>query len=151
MSMNRREFVKYLALTAGAAALPPQIAALEQYYEINTPITPGPYLAMDEVYIGGIANIGSTPLKIGFYQNGLVILNCSLNAFGGCYFWRGALDHKIIANPANELTWKISYFDNGTLTDQKVREIIDGTASFVTSDGKRQRVAIDKATGVVGV
>jgi len=36
--MDRREFVKTLALwAAGAAAMPEQVKAFEQYYDVNSP------------------------------------------------------------------------------------------------------------------
>jgi hypothetical protein len=149
--VNRREFVQYLALTAaGAAALPKQVAAFEQYYDINTPRTPGPYMAMDEVSISGLVPYGSTPLQTIFYQRGAVILNASFNAFGGLYFWRAPPDGKVITNAANEITWKMVL--RGTeqeISDEWVKSNLEGHIRFVDSDGVRQCIPIDKARGTV--
>jgi hypothetical protein len=159
--MNRREFVQYLAFTAaGAAALPKQIAAFEQYYDVNVPRSAGPYLAMDEVSISGLVMDTSTPVRLVFYQFGHIVLNASLNAFGGVYFWRAPPDGKIIASTADDITWKMSFASQsspyqpmlsdrlpGPIYDDWVKNNIGGQISFIDSEMRRRYIPIDKASG----
>ncbi len=56
MQMDRRGFVKFLALiAAGAAALPEQVAAFEHYYEVNTPHVASGLVSVDEIWLTGMA------------------------------------------------------------------------------------------------
>src|SRR5712671_119771 len=104
--MNRRDFVKGLAcLTAGASALPAQLAVFEHYYEVNTPKTLLPLAAVDEIYIAGMAD-HSVPAWIEVFKHGEEqALNLGLNLFGGVVRWVAAPDQKIITP---QLRWRIT-------------------------------------------
>ncbi len=129
MSMNRRDFVKFLALTAaGAAALPQQIAAFESYYEANTPQTSEELLAVDEIWASGMASC-STVVKMIFFpeaQSGGMTLG--MNAFGGMIRWAAMPDQKIIIRKRH-LTWDISGNSNPS--------ILEGHVSYIGQDRRR--------------
>jgi hypothetical protein len=95
---NRRDFVKWLALTAaGMAALPQQIEAFEKYYEANTPelVKPGALVAVDEIMLSGMAT-ASLPVAFKFYRMDYEALNFGVNLFGGLLRWVATPDQKLI-------------------------------------------------------
>ncbi len=142
--MNRRDFVKSLALlAAGAAALPEQIAAFERYYEVNTPKTALPLLAFDELSISGMAT-RSVRVFVKFFDGDQVVLPAALNAFGGQYFWRGAPDNKIVTS---KLRWEITSPD---VNDKDaLLTMICGGVSYLDQDLVRHRCQITSCDNAV--
>lgn len=107
--MNRRDFVKFLALiSAGVAARPDQIAAFEQYYDANTPAVERPLVAVDEIYLCGMAP-RSTRLRTTFFPDAQA-MHLGLNAFGGAMRWLAAPDQKIILR-RHHVAWDIESED----------------------------------------
>lgn len=87
--MNRRDFLRNIALVAiGHAALPQQIEALTNIFDINAPKLSAGLIAIDEIYIGGMAE-KSAPTIFEFIKssNKSPILNLSMNLFGGVVRW----------------------------------------------------------------
>lgn len=139
--MNRRDFVKSLALlAAGASALPAQIAVFEQYYEANTPKISGPLIAMDEIIISGMAG-RSARVHVQVFGNGELRLNLGLNAFGGVLFWRAAPDSKIVTS---QLGWSITCPDEGFDVS-----MLQGGISYLDDKFKRQLCPIESLAGAI--
>lgn len=158
---TRRDFIQQLALlAAGAAALPTQVAAFEQYYNANTPLRGDDFIAIDEISLSGLAYV-STRLKVEFWQGDQQILAPSYNAFGGTYFWRASPDGKIIARPG-DITWKMFLFQRSAMTrsekDEEPIEMpvhdmryVDGHIKYIRSeDMVRRTQIISTARGSVG-
>ena len=140
--MDRRAFVKFLALmAAGAAAKPEQIAAYEHYYDVNTPATDGPFIAVDEVMLGGTARL-STVVQVRILSQSTNTLNLAINAFGGIFRWHAAPDQKIITD---ELSWHIEYDPN----DIAINKILNGHISYITQAGIRKYMPLTKAHGII--
>lgn len=148
--MDRREFVKMLALlAAGTAALPSQIGAFEQYYNANTPSV-GPFLAIDEISFAGLSQTNS-PLKVEILQGNNLLLACGLNTFGGVFLWRAQPDGKIVDNP-DKVSWKMTRYWNGIATEPDDRWIQDNLHShvrFIDSNSRRHTLPIITACGTV--
>ncbi len=136
--MNRREFVKFLALIgAGTAALPEQVSAFETFYEANTPQVANGIISIDEVLIGGVAT-GSTPVSVQVFDGKKSVLNFGMNLFGGMFRW-AAMPKQEIIMPENQLTWEINapahqYDGQISFIDQRGlrRSILLGNKSMVT-------------------
>jgi hypothetical protein len=104
--MDRREFVKFLALlAAGAAAMPQQVEAFTHYFETNTPLTPSGLICVDEIYIGGTAS-KSTVARVQVLRDEEIVLNFSLNLFGGIVRWVAA-PQQMLMGVEGDLTVKI--------------------------------------------
>jgi hypothetical protein len=106
--MDKREFIKSMALlAAGIAASPMQVEAFERYYTANTPDAPaGRLIAVDAVTIGGLAS-KSMPAHFNFYTADRIVLPFGINLFGGVIFWKATADEKIITTKSN-FNWNIS-------------------------------------------
>ncbi len=143
--MDRRDFVKSLALlAAGAAALPQQIAVFERYYEVNTPKTAAPLIAFDEVSVSGMAT-RSVRTFINFFDGDqLLALPVGLNAFGGIYFWRAPADGKIVTR---RLRWEITSPD----VDDKdaLLCMVHGGFTYLDQDLVRHKGQFDACEGVI--
>ncbi len=95
--MDRREFVRFIALmAAGTAAMPEQVEAFTHYFETNTPLTPSGLVCVDEIYIGGTAT-KSTVAKVQLLCDDEPVLNLALNLFGGVVRWVAAPQQMIMA------------------------------------------------------
>lgn len=132
--MNRRKFVSFLALlAAGAAARPEQIAAFEKYYDANTPwLTDGGLIAVDELYIGGIAT-RSVPMTWKVYCSTNCVLNLGFNAFGGVLRWVAAPDQKLVTVPA-DFNWSLKASEG---FDADPYSVIQGHILYIDQDGFR--------------
>ncbi len=128
-SMQRRDFLKFLALLATPAAVKPeQIAAFEHYYDLNSP-KEMPLIALDEIFVSGLA-AKSTRVKIDIFRGTDLILPFGLNAFGGITRWVATPDQKIIATPS-DLRWNIDFLDDGSMKE------ITGYISYIDGTGLR--------------
>lgn len=146
--MNRRDFVKYLALVgAGLSAQPSQIAAFERYYEVNTPQTVDELVAVDEVFVSGIATC-STPIAMELFPSALSGgMNMALNAFGGIVRWMAPPDGKI-AIRKSELVWSFTLIGREA---PPFEDVATGYISYVCQDGKRINHRITDWTNRVAV
>jgi hypothetical protein len=109
--MERREFIRHLALlAAGVAALPEQILAFERLYTVNAPpahVTKG-LIAVKDVYLGGLAE-RSTPVIADFFTTkGQPNIRLALNLFGGVVRWVGAPDCPLRVASFEEFHWEIT-------------------------------------------
>lgn len=141
--MNRRDFVKFLALMcAGAAARPEQIEAFERYYEVNSPHTLDGLVAVDEVYLSGMAGT-ATPLRMGFFPNAEAGRLClGMNAFGGIVRWAATPDQKIIIRE-RDIGWSIVHATSkGDVTSGPFKYIAEGHISYIDQNGKRINLPI---------
>lgn len=128
--MNRRDFIKFVALTAaGTSALPQQLAALERYYEINSPQVEG-LISVDEVIISGMADHPSIILQCDFFSNNNNVLNFGLNACGAVLRWIAAPNQQIVTN---KFRWEIK--DVGDLENQNIP--IYGHINYIDQQGIR--------------
>jgi len=108
--MNRRDFVKFLALTgAGVGALPAQVEALERYYEANTPMVDEPLVAVDEIYLSGLAS-RSMRISAKFFHDSEHPQHYGFNAFGGIFLWRAQVDQKVVLRKEH-VTWALEALD----------------------------------------
>ena len=138
--MTRREFIRNLALiAAGATALPEQIDALEQFYERNAPAGLTTLLAVDSIFIGGIAPI-STPLIFDLMLGNQMKLRFPWNAFGGVMQWSAMPDQRILAAPG-DLRWNVRgpmyKYENHVSP-----EYIEGYIGFIDPNGIRQSLPL---------
>ncbi len=141
--MDRRQFVKSLALlAAGAAALPEQIDVFERYYEANTPKTALPLLAVDEVSISGMAT-RSTRVAVDFFAGDELKLRAGLNAFGGIYFWRSPPDGKIVTP---KLRWVMTSPDVG---GEDLLSMVHSSISYLDQGLVRRTLPLLSCEGVL--
>jgi hypothetical protein len=140
--MDRRDFVKFIALlAAGAAARPEQIAAFERYYDINTPAAGNGFVAVDEVILGGMATT-SMPVLFTLLRDDERVMRFGYNAFGGIVRWAAMPDQKIVA-ASGELRWQLDQ------SDATVKRWLTGQINYIDQDGRRQFLDIETAAGVV--
>jgi hypothetical protein len=145
--MDRREFVRFLALTAaGAAALPEQIGAFERYYDLNAAKADNGLVAVDEVFISGLAP-RSLRLKIDIMHLDEIKLPLGLNAFGGIVRWASAPDQKIVV-PGHELEWRINVIDEAP--DFDAMRYLTGHISYIDQDGLRMNKLLTTLRGNLG-
>ncbi len=144
--MDRREFVKFLALlAAGATAAPEQIEAFRHYYNMNTPNTAAPLVAVDEVFISGMAD-RALPVTFDILLRGppeQIKLALGLNAFGGCVRWCAMGDQKIVAADT-DFMWRLARADGGDRLEPKN---FHGHISYVDQDGIRGIRVLDTVEG----
>jgi hypothetical protein len=108
--MNRRDFVKFLALTgAGVGALPAQVEAFERYYEANTPMVDEPLVAVDEIYLSGLAS-RSMRISAKFFHDSEHPRHYGFNAFGGMFLWHAQADQKVVLRKEH-VTWALEALD----------------------------------------
>jgi hypothetical protein len=140
--MNRRDFIKLIAvMSAGTAALPQQIAAFETFYLKNSPLLGEPFICLDEVSISGLAT-DSAPVRIDIFDGDENVLPCGLNAFGGVYFWRAGPEHKIVM-PSRKAMWKVgSPYD-----DAWIKTHTSGYFSYIDQDGIRVKKLLKAVEG----
>jgi len=79
-------------------------------------------------------------------------LSCSINAFGGIFYWRGLPNHCIVAKP-RQVIWKMKLLKDGKWDDEPSDELVkanlDGGISFIDQDSKRHNIPWTAARGVV--
>lgn len=144
--MNRDEFVRFIAaLSAGNNVKSQQLAAFERYYDLNSPKTKHRLVAVDDIWVGGIASV-SLPLKIEFFCGFEPKLNFGINAFGGTMRWLAAPDQKIITL-ASWFHWRMENpLMQAVLNDSKqFQEHVTGHISYIDQDGLRNNLPIIKA------
>lgn len=147
--MNRRDFVKFLALVgAGAAALPEQIAAFERYYEVNTPLVDSGLVSVGEVFLAGMAQ-KSLPMMFNVTYLGEVKLALGINAFGGLCRWIAMPDQKIVL-PAREFVWDIRGLDDGHSDITMSPFPLTGHISYIDQTAVRYTRVITKTHGNLG-
>jgi len=145
--MNRRDFVKYMALiAAGTAAQSEQIAAYLTYYEANIPQTTLPLAAIDEIFIGGKASHSVRATFQLLIQDEGPTLSFSLNLYGGIVRWVAAPDGKIV-RARDEVGWHFQQFPGDLHEGEKLSGLMDGYISFVDQDAKRHYVPVVSAIG----
>ena len=137
--MNRREFIRHLALiAAGSTAISQQIDALERFYEANAPAGASTLIALDDICIGGVAPV-STPLIFDLLRGDRMVLRFPWNAFGGMVRWSPMPDQRLIAAPG-ELRWEIRPPEAyGTHVSPSC---VEGFIGFIDSDGLRQTIPL---------
>jgi hypothetical protein len=139
--MDRREFVKFLGcLAAGTSALPAQVEAFTKYYDTNMPHGAGPFVAIDEVFLSGMAT-RSAPVYFSMYDENRLVLPVGINLFGGSVLWRAAADQKIGVR-ANDLNWRIKHSNPLDFKNEFIGQI-----SYIDSNGVRCRRQIDALQG----
>lgn len=128
MKVDRRKFIKHLALiAAGSAALPAQIQAFEKYYEENTPRVFDDLIAVDEIMISGLGG-SSLPVDFVVYEGAEMQLSFAINLFGGILRWVAAPDQKIILDPI-DLRIETTVQNVGEL--KRLKREIRGHVSYV--------------------
>lgn len=143
--MNRREFIKHIALmAAGASALPEQLQAFEAYFLRNTPLLGEPFICFDELTVAGLAE-KSAPVRIAIFDGDNNVLSGGLNAFGGAYYWRGFQDQKIMMS-LRQARWKIEGCYSG-FDDHWVKTFLAASVSYIDQDGIRVRKLIHAGEG----
>lgn len=97
--MNRRDFCRQLALiAAGAAALPSQIEAFTNLYEVNSRGLSGvDMISINNITICGLAG-HSLPTHIDLMRGDTLVLPMGINLFGGMMIWYAHPGNCIIAN-----------------------------------------------------
>ena len=147
--MDRKKFARFLALTAASqAAIPEQIAAFEHYFNINAPSSGGPFVAVDEIYLGGIAH-ESTPIIFDVLKYDEVILPLSFNAFGGVVRWMAMPLQQIIVPPA-DFKWRVRHVcktERLPVESAFVIKNFTGVISYIDQTGLRHYKQIIVARG----
>jgi hypothetical protein len=140
--MNRREFVKFLGcLAAGTSALPAQVEAFTKYYDTNTPQGSGPFVAIDEVFMSGMAS-HNTPVYAKLYHQDEVVLPFGINLFGGILLWRAGPDQKIVGL-RDDFLWLLEPRSSSPMA---LSDVV-GQISYIDSNGVRRRRQIDALLG----
>jgi hypothetical protein len=153
MQTTRRDFVRMMALlAAGAAALPEQIDVFQRYYEANTPLIGGPFIAVDEVFIGGLASGGSTPIRLNLFAEDINVLPLALNAFGGVAFWRASPDGKLVSQ-CSDFRYAIEHLGDDSEwrrpSDSWIRQTVHGYIKYIDEDALRHTVLLETAAGTL--
>ncbi len=151
--MTRREFVEHIALlAAGAAALPQQIAAFTNYYEINAAKSATGLVAIDEIYIGGMATC-SVPMTFDFFTresdaSSTFLLKLAMNTFGSVVRWVAAPDQKIVV-PAGNFHWQATGVEPllADVSGERMDRQFAGYISYIQQDGLRVATPLGKAHG----
>lgn len=146
--MDRRDFVKFIALmAAGVAAAPEQIAAYEHYYDVNAPrLAPKGLIAVDEIWISGLASC-STAARLELVREPRCVLHFGLNLYGGVVRWAAMADQKILA-PKGGLVWDLTGHRNGESTKLRTEDFC-GQISYIDPDGCRQYQSLAEGHGVL--
>lgn len=145
--MNRREFVKHLALlAAGAAALPSQVAAFERLYEANTsgPLaTSTSLLSVNDIVIG----FGGTPRDaaavVRFFNGESAPLAFPLNT-RATIRWIPAPDCPFLTS-RDRFRWSVDDV-YGRWTREEIAATLTGSIRYTDMDGVIQNAAIDGRT-----
>ena len=136
--MNRRDFVKFLALTgAGVGALPAQVEAFERYYEANTPMVDEPLVAVDEIYLSGLAS-RSMRISAKFFHDSEYPRHYGFNAFGGIFLWRAQADQKVVLRKEH-VTWALEALD---APSEQWRDLGVGHISYVDQTSVRRNLQL---------
>lgn len=137
--MDRRSFIKGLALlAAGAAARPERVAAFEHFYTVNAPVGSAPLIAVDEIMLSGNATL-PVPVVIDFFrENGDVAHSWGLNTYGGFLRWAAMPDGKILTP---SFGWKIRNYEDFAHTR------LLGTISYLDQNLKRHTCLIEAIEG----
>jgi hypothetical protein len=144
--MDRREFVKFIALmSAGAAALPEQVSAFERYYDINTPRVGKQFAGVDEIMLCGTAT-RSVVVKANFHKEDELILPLSFNAFGGIMRWVAAPQQTIMCLPG-DFSWRIE-MDTGR-SGEKPKDLFSGHVSYIDNEGFRRTKLLTELSGTL--
>lgn len=148
VGMNRRDFCKFLSLTvAGAAILPAQAQAFEHYFDVNCPPGEGPFVAVDEIMLFGMASV-STPIVMTCHCRTLQ-MQMGINAFGGIMRWSAGPLQTIMAE-LHDFWWEFQHprvdeFHSRDMADLQVRDALRGHVSYVDSTGLRHLKSFDRA------
>ena len=144
--MNRREFVRFMALmSAGAAALPEQLSAFERYYDINTPQIGEQFAGVDEVFLCGCAS-RSVVVRASFYKEDELIMPLAFNAFGGVLRWVATPLQTIMCLPT-DFSWRIA-METGH-TDEKPKHIFSGHIGYIDNEGFRRTKLLTELNGTL--
>jgi hypothetical protein len=154
--MNRRDFIRHLAiLAAGMSAMPAQVDAFEQMFELNAPrdtVGRG-LLAVRHIIIGGMAK-KSTPVTARFFRGQPEIhrtVACyGLNLFGGAVQWMTAPDEPIIAESIGgpfDFQWDVRGGD-GELVDA---DVLVGCVRYIDQGGMWRMAPLTPKGGLHGV
>src|SRR4030095_7014978 len=131
--MNRRDFIKHLALlAAGAAALPDQILAFEKSIELNAidKIDKG-LIFIDDIILSGMSG-HSFPLYASIFTNDKPDLNFGLNLFGGIFRWVAVPGHSLRVTIPEKFIWEL----DGIRELPQINSDIMGGFRLVNQDGK---------------
>jgi hypothetical protein len=143
--MNRRNFIRGMALlAAGAAALPEQIDFFERYYTANAPASEllG---AMDEVWMSGTALV-SMPVTLRIFRVGTDenLYTWGINLLGGVLRWVPTPDQKVIIGEPG-LRWELS-----GISQEEMDNCFNGQVNYVGRDLVRRYMPIKALNGLVG-
>jgi len=146
-TMDRRDFIKFIAaMCAGAAAMPAQLEAFEHYYFVNAPKTAGSLIAIDEILISGIAT-RSFPVTLKLFRTNEYLMDCSCNLFGGIMRWYAGPDQKILIHP-RDFRWEFVAHndrDDRNLLALNVETLLTGHISYIEQSGLRQTIPLTQS------
>lgn len=129
--MNRRDFCKTAAiLAAGAAAMPSQIAAFEQLFDVNSRHlgNVADLIRINEIYLGGTARVSRVVL-VDFYDDERLLHLLSFNGFGGIVRLVMLPDAPMFST-RSRFRWRIS--DDGDV--RTWTNAFRGTVTYTDSD-----------------
>lgn len=132
--MNRRDFVRFLALTAGSSLLPEQLKEVERYYEVNTP-QGNELIAIDQINLAGMAST-ATPMSFVLSDANEKKFVGGLNLFGGVFLWQSSITGKIVGK-SSSLRCKIGGLSNFQNDDQWLQENLRGHIGYIDQGGLR--------------
>lgn len=133
--MNRRDFIKHLALlTAATATLPEIVLEYEKSITINAikNVDTG-LIFVDEINICGMAGY-SSPMAAKFITNGMDDLDIGLNLFGGIYRWVAMPGHALRLTTMKDL--KMQFMGKGYGLD--IDRDLYGGLRFIDQNGLYQ-------------
>jgi hypothetical protein len=150
MSMDRRDFIKHLALlAAGAAALPEQVLAFERHYTLNAMGATG-LAAVDRFMICGLATSQRAVefnIMLGNSTYSRPCMSMGINLFGGVLSWAALPDEKLVG-PAEDIGWSISApgcEDN----ESWLKGTFKGFISYIDQSGFRRNRELDACMGTL--
>lgn len=150
MSMTRREFVHHLALlAAGAAALPAQIAAFEQLYDVNSRIfgERSDLLSVSEIAFGfeGVPQDLAAVVSLMRRSSGRDMIRIPLN-YRSCYRWIAPPDCPLLST-VEDLQWNVegsgAWSTPGEDLTAFLRRHFTGTLRFTDQEGLIHNLPID--------
>jgi len=130
---------------AGAAALPEQINAFEQYFTVNCPPGPGPFIAVDEIMLSGLAD-RSLPFKMDIFREDSLLLALGGNLYGGVIRWVASPLQTSVLKP-RDLRWEIT--NPNQSEDDRLKDdfYYNGHISYIDQSGLRHTHRIETSIG----
>lgn len=134
--MNRRDFIKHIAMLTGPMLIPEQLNELVRNLEINAiPQVEKGLVYIDDIFIGGFAT-KSTRIYAKFFNYNGMELNLPFNAFGGIIRWVAGPNMRLKITTPDKFCWEIISPDGLIIPGENS---IRGGFLYIDQEGRQHR------------